>query len=298
MAFLDALSAAAERTHTALDRLIPALPGDGGDARLVAAMRYAVLNGGKRLRAFLALETAKLFGVEGEGALRAAVSVECLHAYSLVHDDLPSMDDDDLRRGKPTAHIAFDEATAILAGDALQTLAFELLAEPATHEDAGVRCALVLALARASGAAGMVGGQAMDLAAESAPETFPVDEVARLQSMKTGALIVYAAEAGALLGRASAADLERIRLYARDLGLAFQIADDLLDVEGDEALAGKRLHKDAAAGKATFIDVYGLDGARERAAALVDEAAAHLAPFGDRAGMLAEAARFVVERRS
>ncbi len=297
-AFKQALAASADRVETALDALIPELSGDAGDAKLIRAMRYGVLGGGKRLRAFLAIETARMFGVEGDGPVRAAASVECLHAYSLVHDDMPCMDDDDLRRGKPTVHKAFDEATAVLAGDALQTSAFEILADPATHPDADVRCALVTALARASGAAGMVGGQAIDLAAESAPEKFPVEEVARLQSMKTGALIVFSSEAGALLGRAADSQLEAVRAYARDLGLAFQIADDLLDLEGDEALAGKRLGKDSEAGKATFIDLYGADGARDRARDLIGEASGRLAEFGERAALLAEAARFVVERKS
>ncbi|MEO0983711.1 MAG: polyprenyl synthetase family protein [Pseudomonadota bacterium] len=294
--FKAALAAAAEATERTLDALIPALPGEAGDAKLVAAMRYAVLGGGKRLRAFLVIETARLFGVEGDGPLRAAASVECLHGYSLVHDDMPCMDDDDLRRGKPTVHKAFDEATAVLAGDALQTAAFEFLVDPATHPSAVVRCALIAALAQASGAAGMVGGQAIDLAAESAPDRFPVEEVARLQSMKTGALLAFSVEAGALLGEASDADLDRLRAYARDLGLAFQIADDLLDLEGDEALAGKRLGKDADAGKATFVDLYGADGARTRARDLIDEAGARLEPYGAKAALLAEAARFVVER--
>ncbi len=296
--FAMALKAAAEDTEAALARLIPEPAGAAGDQVLLEAIRYAVLGGGKRLRAFLVIESAKLFGVTGEGALRVAASLECLHAYSLVHDDMPCMDDDDLRRGKPTVHKAWDEATAVLAGDALQTYAFQWLAEAPTHPDPAIRCELVRALSIASGAAGMVGGQALDLSAESAPDRFPVEEVARLQSMKTGALIVYGCEAGAILGGASADEREALAAYGRDLGLAFQIADDLLDHEGDEALAGKRLGKDADAGKATFIDLYGADGARARASALIGEAQARLSRFGDKAGVLGEAARFVVERRA
>jgi len=296
--FARALKAAAAATEAALSRLIPQPTGATGDQRLLEAVRYAVLGGGKRLRAFLVIESARIFGVEGEGPLRAAASLECLHGYSLVHDDMPCMDDDDLRRGKPTVHKAFDEATAVLAGDALQTYAFQWLAETPTHPDPAVRCDLVRALAVASGAAGMVGGQALDLSAEEAPESFPVEEVARLQSMKTGALIVYACEAGAILGGASAEQRGALAAYGRDLGLAFQIADDLLDLEGDEALAGKRLGKDAQAGKATFIDLYGADGARERARALIGEARDRLAGFGAAADVLAETARFVVERKA
>lgn len=296
--FASALAGAAAACEAALDHVLPAPEGHAGDARLVRAMRYGVLGGGKRLRAFLVIECAHLFGAGGDGVLRAAAALEALHAYSLVHDDMPCMDDDDLRRGQPTVHKAFDEATAVLAGDALQTLAFELLSHGATHPDPSVRCALVQSLARASGGAGMVGGQALDLAAESAPGLFPVHEVQRLQAMKTGALILAAAECGALLGKAGKEDLQRVRAYAHDFGLAFQIADDLLDLEGDEALAGKRLGKDADAGKATFLDVYGVEGARRKANALVESAQDQLAPFGERARWLAEAAHFVVARKA
>ena len=257
-------------------------------------MRYAVLGGGKRLRAFLTLEVAGLFGADAPGAERAAAAVECLHAYSLVHDDMPCMDDDDLRRGKPTVHKAWDEATAVLAGDALQTLAFEILTDPATHVDGNVRARLALRLAQASGHAGMVGGQAIDLAAESAKIPLGPAQVKRLQALKTGALIEYAAEAGAIIAQASEADTARIRAYAR----ALEIADDLLDVTGSEAEVGKRVGKDAGAGKATFVDILGIDGARARAAELVAEATAQVAPYGASAARLVEAAHFVVERRS
>ena len=300
--FGEALSAAAGRTERMLETCLPKPEGDRGEAELAAAMRHAVLNGGKRLRAFLVLEVAGLFGADGPdakgGAERVAAAVECLHAYSLVHDDMPCMDDDDLRRGKPTVHKAWDEATAVLAGDALQTLAFEILADPATHGDGAVRARLVLRLAVASGHAGMVGGQAIDLAAERAETALTGPQVKRLQALKTGALIEFAAEAGAILARAPAADVARIRAYARALGEAFQIADDLLDVTGSEAELGKRVGKDAGAGKATFVDILGANGAHARAHDLVAEAAQHLAPYGARAARLAEAARFVVERRS
>ncbi|HSF96277.1 MAG TPA: farnesyl diphosphate synthase [Thermohalobaculum sp.] len=281
-----------------LDRCLPPVAGDRGEAELAAAMRHAALGGGKRLRAFLTIAVARLFEAESEGALRAAAAVECLHAYSLVHDDLPCMDDDDLRRGKPTVHRAWNEATAVLAGDALQALAFEILADPLTHVDAAVRADLVLALAQASGHAGMVGGQALDLAAETSAGALGPAQVKRLQALKTGALIRFAAEAGAILGGASAAERARIRAYAEALGEAFQIADDLLDASGSEADLGKRVGKDAAAGKATFVDILGPEGARARAADLVAAAAAELAPFGARSANLVAAARFAVERKS
>jgi farnesyl diphosphate synthase len=295
--FADALDQAARRTETRLESCLPEATGAKGEAQVAAAMRHAALGGGKRLRAFLVLEVASVFGADGVGAERVAAAVECLHAYSLVHDGLPCMDDDDLRRGKPTVHRVWDEATVVLAGDALQTLAFELLADPATHAQAGVRAELVLALARASGHGGMVGGQALDLAAEAADAPLTATEVKRLQALKTGALIRFAAEAGAILGQASEADRGSIRAYAEALGEAFQIADDLLDVTGTEADMGKRVGKDAGAGKATYIDILGVEGAQARAAELVAEATAHLAPLGALADRLAGAARFVVERR-
>lgn len=295
--FAAALKAAAARTEAALDAALP-----GVDAtpvgRLAAAMRRGALAGGKRLRAFLTIEAAALFGAEPAGADRAAAAVECLHAYSLIHDDLPCMDDDDLRRGLPTVHVEWDEATAVLAGDALQTLAFELLTAPATHPDAAVRADLALTLARASGIGGMVGGQALDIAAETAAAPLSLDEVTALQAKKTGALIAFAAEAGAILGRAGAAERAALAGYARDLGAAFQIADDVLDVEGDAEAAGKRLGKDEDAGKATFVSLLGLDGARARAEALAEAACDRLAPFGDGAAALRGAAWFTIRRRA
>ncbi|RMD48684.1 MAG: polyprenyl synthetase family protein [Alphaproteobacteria bacterium] len=262
---------------------------------LGAAMRHAVLGGGKRLRAFLVVESARICGAPEAGALRAAAAVECLHAYSLVHDDLPCMDDDDLRRGQPTVHVRWDEATAVLVGDALQSLAFELLTDPATHADAAVRADLALTLARAAGACGMVEGQMRDIEAESATAPLTLDEVTRLQALKTGALIRWSAEAGARLAGADPAPFAR---YAAALGLAFQIHDDVLDVIGDAAAAGKRVGKDAARGKATFVGLLGLEGARARAAELVEEAVAALAPFGPEADGLRQAARFAISRRS
>jgi farnesyl diphosphate synthase len=258
---------------------------------VIRAMRYAVA-GGKRLRGFLVLEGARLHGLTTDQALPAAAAVEALHAYSLVHDDLPAMDDDDLRRGQPTVHVKWNEATAILAGDALQTLAFELLAEPSLGP-ADRRIALVTGLAKASGAEGMVLGQALDIAAETADTPLTLDQITRLQAGKTGALIRFSAEAGAIL---AGADPKPLSAYATALGLAFQIADDILDVTGDAATTGKRVGKDAAAGKATFVSLLGLDGAKARAAALVHEACAALAPYGDAADVLKEAARFVIAR--
>ena len=259
------------------------------DVPVVHAMRYA-LQGGKRLRAFLVIESARLHRVYEPEAMPAAAAVEALHAYSLVHDDLPSMDNDELRRGQPTVHRKWDEATAVLAGDALQTLAFELCCDPALGPR---RIELVTALAKASGAEGMVLGQALDIAAETAPAPLTLDEITRLQAGKTGALITFAATSGALLAGADTGPLTR---YSRALGLAFQIADDILDVEGDPAKTGKKLGKDAAAGKATFVSLLGLAAAKVRARALVEEAEAALASYGDAAETLRDAARFVVAR--
>jgi len=258
------------------------------------AMAHA-LEGGKGLRGFLVIEGAALHGVPAATARWAAAAVEAVHAYSLVHDDLPAMDDDDLRRGRPTVHRVWDEATAILAGDALQAFAFELLARPGAAPDAGRQVALIASLAEAAGRRGMVLGQALDIAAESAARPPGLAEVERLQAAKTGALIRWAGAAGALLAGAEPAPLRR---YAEALGLAFQIADDILDATGDEASAGKRLRKDADAGKATFVALLGLEGARARAAALVEEACAALAAHGTAAEPLREAARFVVARRN
>ena len=262
-----------------------------GDDRVAQGMRYAT-DGGKRLRGFLVLETAAVFGVSRDQAMFAAASVECLHAYSLVHDDLPCMDDDDLRRGQPTVHVKWDEATAVLVGDALQTFAFELLTDPRAGDDAQ-RVALMGSLARASGAQGMVLGQAQDIAAETAQAPLTLEQITELQGNKTGRLIEWPALAGAILGGADPAPL---LAYARAIGLAFQIADDILDVTGDAATAGKALQKDAAAGKATFVSLLGLDGAKARAEALVAAAEAALAPYGEKAHHLRALARYIVER--
>lgn len=272
------------------DFLIAELARFGPD-RVAEGMRYAT-DGGKRLRGFLALESAALFDVPRDQAMVAAGAVECLHAYSLVHDDLPCMDDDDLRRGQPTVHVKWDEATAVLVGDALQSFAFELLADPRAG-DAAQRVALVASLARASGAQGMVLGQAQDIAAETAAAPLTLDQITQLQGNKTGRLIEWPALAGAMLGRADPAPL---LTYARAIGLAFQIADDILDVTGDAATAGKALQKDAAAGKATFVSLLGLDAAKLRAADLVGEAEAALTPYGEKAHHLTALARYIVDR--
>ncbi|MEM9062849.1 MAG: polyprenyl synthetase family protein [Pseudomonadota bacterium] len=298
MTFKEYLSSVAAEVEAVLDNLIEASETlNPGEPPLWEAMRYATLGGGKRLRAFLAVESAAMFDVDRAGALRAGAAVECLHAYSLVHDDLPAMDDDDLRRGKPTTHKAFDEAIAILAGDGLQTLAFEILADHATHPDGDVRAELCLGLARAAGAPGMVGGQMIDIAAETAPKPFDLPTITTLQAKKTGALIRFACEAGAILAKDADARKSLVN-FAEHLGLAFQIRDDLLDVEGDEETAGKRLQKDAEAGKATFVSILGVDGARQAAADEVSAANEALAPFGNRAGWLREAAGFAINRIS
>jgi farnesyl diphosphate synthase len=267
---------------------------DDPRADLYRAMRHAAIGGGKRLRPMLVQATAQLFAVDRDCAGRAGLAIECIHVYSLVHDDLPAMDDDDMRHGKPAAHKVFGEATAILAGDCLHALAFEVLADPDTHADPFVRAELIADLARASGPNGMAGGQMMDLEAEKA--SFDLPTVTRLQAMKTGALIMAAVEAGAILGRVPVEGRLRLRGYARDLGLAFQIADDILDVEGDQELAGKALRKDAAAGKETFLSLLGLDRAREQLRMLVDQAVAHLHGHGAEADLLRDIARFVMAR--
>jgi len=274
------------------DRLL-AVP-DDARANLYRAMRHAAIGGGKRLRPFLTMATAGLFGVDRECAARAATAIECIHVYSLIHDDLPAMDDDDLRRGKPTVHRAFDEAVAILAGDSLHALAFEVAADPATHPDPFVRAELIGEIARAAGPSGMAGGQMMDIEAEKA--SFDLATVTRLQALKTGALIACAVEAGAILGRVPSDGRTGLRGYARDVGLAFQIADDILDVEGDEAAAGKKLRKDGDAGKETFLSLLGLDRARAQAALLVDQAIEHLHSYGPEADPLRAVARYVLER--
>ncbi len=289
MSFPDILAADA----AAIQAHLASVLADRGAEPVHEAMRYA-LNGGKRLRGFLVLESARLHGLSAQSALSAAAAIEALHAYSLIHDDLPCMDDDDLRRGLPTVHKKWDEATAVLAGDALQTLAFELLCDPALGSEK-VRLSLVLGLAKASGAEGMVLGQALDMAAETAVAPLNLDQIIHLQAGKTGALIRFAAMAGAIMAGADTAMLDG---YARALGLAFQIADDILDVTGDPAKAGKRLGKDAAAGKATFVSLLGLDGAKARAADLVAEAETCLALYGTKAATLNAAARFVISRES
>jgi farnesyl diphosphate synthase len=301
--FRKRLDETAQATETMLDRLLAPAPLSGEierPARLLEAMRYASLGGGKRLRPFLMVETARLFGVEGEGVLRAACALEMVHCYSLVHDDLPAMDDDDLRRGRPTCHKAFDEATAILAGDGLLTYAFDVLADAATHSDPAVRADLVLGLARGAGLGGMVGGQALDLEAEKKTEPHKPPFVMTMQAMKTGALLLYAVEAGARIGGADAAQRTALTKYGRALGACFQVADDILDAEGDEAALGKRAGKDAGRNKATLVAALGLDAARERRDTLAIEAIEALSAggFGARADVLAEAARFTAARRS
>lgn len=263
-------------------------------ARLYAAMRHGAIGGGKRLRPLLLLATSAIFHVDRHIALRAACAVEAMHVYSLIHDDLPAMDDDDMRRGKPTVHREFDEATAILAGDALLTMAFQILSDPDSHSDPFIRSELVLTLARAGGADGMVGGQMMDIEAENA--RFDLATVTRLQAMKTGALISASVEMGAILGHVPPEGRHHLRAYARDIGLAFQICDDLLDVEGEAAKTGKAVKKDAEAGKATFLSLMGLDRAREQAVALIDQAVGHLSSYGAEADLLRAIARYILER--
>ena len=294
ISFPEALELAGKLTDASLERLLLVPP--GLEARVYDAMRYAALAPGKRLRPFLVLASARLFGVARRCALQVAAAVEMVHAYSLVHDDLPAMDNSDLRRGRPTCHKQFDEATAVLAGDGLLTAAFEVLAHPDTHGDPAVRCELVSALAGAAGAAGMVGGQMIDLLAEH--RSLDIGAITRLQRMKTGALIAFSCEAGAILAKAPAEVRTALRGYAHDLGLAFQIADDLLDVEGSEAETGKPVGADAVAGKATFVSILGIERARAQAELLVRQAVAHLDLFEQRAELLREAARFVIARRT
>jgi farnesyl diphosphate synthase len=267
--------------------------GDGRD-RLFEAMRHAGLGGGKRIRPLLTVATGRLFRIDEERSIRAGAAIEAIHVYSLIHDDLPCMDDDDLRRGKPTVHRAYDESTAVLAGDCFHDLAFEIIADSATHEDPFVRSELVIELARASGPHGMAGGQMLDLTAEGQP--LDIGSITRLQQLKTGALIEFAVEAACIMGRLPPESRTPYRGYARDIGLAFQIADDLLDYAGDEAAAGKRLRKDERAGKATFVSLLGAERAREQARLLVDQAIAHLGQHGEEAALLRAIARFIVER--
>src|SRR5579871_596863 len=299
-AFLVRLDAVAAETETLLDRLLAATPAAGElsrPARLVEAVRYASLGGGKRFRPFLVVESANLFGVARSNALMAGAALECVHCYSLVHDDLPAMDNDELRRGQPTAHRKFDEATAILAGDSLLTFAFDLLSRPQTHPNPAVRIALVMALSRASGLGGMAGGQILDLAAEGRfdggqKQALQERDILTLQGMKTGALLRFACIAGAILGEADQTQYQALERYGIALGQAFQIADDLLDLEGDAAIVGKSIGKDAAAGKATLVSVLGPANAKARLKTLVTEAQAALAPFGAAADVLKTAAEF------
>ena len=292
--FKSSLATAQDEIERTLDALLPAPL--GAEAPVAEAMRYATLGGGKRLRGFLVMASASLFGVPLAQSARAAAAIECIHAYSLIHDDLPCMDDDDLRRGKPTVHKAWDEAIATLAGDALQTEAFALLSAAETHPDPALRIELVASLARASGQYGMVGGQAVDIAAETSSVPLTLQQIERLQSLKTGALIRWSAEAGAILGRANADERAALTAFATQLGLAFQIRDDILDVEGDADAAGKRLRKDADAGKATFVSLLGLEPAKDRATALAQSAIDALARFGPAADPLRGAARFTISR--
>ncbi len=290
----QALQAAATKMDEILNDLLP--EPSGPEARLHEAMRYAALGGGKRLRPFLALQSGALFGIEPEMMIRVAAAVECVHVYSLVHDDLPAMDDDDMRRGKATVHKEYDAATAILAGDALLTLAFGILSDDETHQDPYVRCRLVERLAKAAGAHGMVAGQMIDLAVEGAAPD--IGTVTRLQRLKTGELIAFACEAGAIMGRASKDATHALEGYAHDLGLAFQMSDDLLDVQGDESETGKALRKDAARGKATFVHIMGPERARAQAELLAGQAARHLDLFDEKADLLKALANFVVNRQS
>jgi len=288
-----AMAETAELVESSIDDLLPRT--DRAETRLYDAMRYGSLGGGKRLRPLLVMQSASLFGVAQSCALRVATAVEFIHCYSLIHDDLPAMDDSDLRRGRPTVHKEFDEAVAILAGDGLLTLGFEVLADPATHEDPNIRCQLVAALAVAAGPKGMVGGQMIDLIGEH--EQFDAVGIARLQKLKTGELIAFSCEAGAILGRAAPPQRHALRAYAHDLGLAFQMADDILDATGSEEDTGKSVGQDAAAGKSTFVSILGLEQARAQADMLADQAAKHLDIFEGRADILRQLARYVVERR-
>ncbi|HSM96035.1 MAG TPA: farnesyl diphosphate synthase [Rhizomicrobium sp.] len=292
--FEQALADSALLAEQSLEALLP--PVAGPESRVLEAMRYAALNGGKRLRAFLVIQSGSLFGVDRRSLGRVAAAVECVHTYSLVHDDLPAMDDDDLRRGKPTVHKAFDEATAILAGDALLTHAFALVGSPEAHGDPFVRCDLVIRLAHASGHSGMVGGQMMDMAFEGKQPSLA--EITRMQRMKTAALINFSCEAGAILGKASQPMRNALLAYGMELGLAFQIADDLLDAEGDAGEMGKAAGKDAGRGKSTIVSVLGADRARTHAKALAEQAVRHLDLFDEKADFLRAAAGFVVERRA
>lgn len=295
--FEKRLLEAADRVTVALDALLPRSPSK--ETQLLSAMRYASLAGGKRMRPFLTLEAGRLFDADEKALLRAAVAVECIHTYSLIHDDLPCMDNDDMRRGQPTVHKQWDEATAVLAGDGLLTFAFEVLADPDTHADPQMRCLLITGLARASGPQGMVAGQMIDMLGAGGGESIEADmaSVTRMNRLKTGALISFAVDAGALIGAAREDQRQALARYATDIGLAFQMADDLLDIEGSEDEMGKSVEKDADAGKTNFVTLMGADGVRARMRLLAAQAKGHLAIFGPRAKLLAEAVDFVIDRR-
>lgn len=297
MQFNGPLMVALKATSDAVERVLDPLlkVPEGPEAKIVEAMRYAMFAGGKRLRPFLVIASSELFDVPKAQALRVAAAIECVHCYSLIHDDLPAMDDDELRRGIPTTHREYDEATAILAGDALLTLAFEILSDPITHLDADVRVELISLLAKSSGHQGMVGGQMIDLSAEE--HELGESDIYRLQRMKTGALISFSAEAGCVLAGVSKKARQSLHGYAHDLGLAFQIADDLLDIEGAEEEVGKAVGKDEAAGKATIVSLMGLEQARSQAQLLADQAIEHLKDFDDKADLLRALAHFAVNRR-
>ncbi|RIJ14296.1 polyprenyl synthetase family protein [Henriciella mobilis] len=292
MEFEQRLTEIADKVTVALDQLIP--PAQGPEANLMRAMRHAALANGKRMRPFYVIETGALFDADETALLRAAAALECVHTYSLVHDDLPCMDDDDLRRGQPTVHKAFDEATAVLAGDALLTLAFKILSGEDTHGDPMVRLRLIERLADAAGAKGMVGGQMIDMLEEESPRD--LNTITRMQRLKTGALISYSVEAAAIIGGASENSRHALAGFAQDLGLAYQIADDLLDAEGDQDVVGKTLRRDESAGKANFVTVLGIEGARERVRLLAAQAKQHLAIFRDKANILLQSVDYVLDR--
>lgn len=288
-----AMQEAAKVVNSTLTTILPLI--NGPTSRVIEAMHYAVMAGGKRVRPFLVIQSAQMFNVSKHSALRVAAATELVHTYSLIHDDLPAMDNDDLRRNRPTTHIKFDEATAILAGDALLTLAFETLGKADTYSDSTVRADLIVELARAAGIKGMVGGQIIDLRSEK--HELNMAEITRLQCMKTGALMCFSCEAGAILGKAAPQARHALKAYSHDLGLAFQIIDDILDVNGDETAMGKRTNKDINAGKATFVSLLGLDRAYEQAFFLADQAIQHLDMFNEKAHLLRELAQFVVKRK-